>query len=317
MIRESLAALALVILIAAPTSVAAPQASQPTWSVTQVAQNVSYGSPIQLIVSGPANGTFNATLEGQPFNRSEPIYVETFTMPNATGNSSKAVSIIVSFPTRPLYYGGFLVLVANTSLGLGISAMVYYVVNPVNDTNVQNNLGVVWEELNITTARELALLYQQGLLEQQLEELFWVMIAIVVLFMSTVIVTRTGAANRRWGKRLRAMFHNAFYEPNMSESIEGRTIKREIPPSDETRVWVSKLFPDCEMCQTPNTEPGIALHLRQDHRVPEPKRGRDYEIKAAAVKTAVMKRAGQEPAERKLRDAIEEMPMDFSDVTGG
>jgi hypothetical protein len=315
MIREAAVALAFVVLIAVPTGAATPQVA-PLWTATPLATNVTYGQPIQIIVGGPVNGTFNITLEGQPFNRSPAIVAQTYRIPQSN-KSSPAGTLLVSIPTRPLYYGGFIVLVRNVTFNLVFSSPVFYIVNPINDTALQNNLYLIWEELNVTAARELSLLYQQSLQEDQIEELFWAMIVLTCIFMATVIITRTGAANRRWGKRIRAAFHNAFYGPAMEESVEGQSVNREVPAPDETRVMVSRLYPTCVQCATPQSTEEIVLHLRQDHRVREPKEGRDFEVKPSAVKTVILRRPGHEPSERLLRDAIDELDVDFSDLPGG
>lgn len=313
MIREFAVALGLIILIAVPSAVAATTPdTAPVWTATLAEENVSHGNPIQIIVGGPVNGTFSVAVEAQPFNYTVPIFSGDYTIPKQ--NNTTFNSLLVSYPTSTLY-GGYLILVTNISYNINIATDIVYVVPDV--TGITNNLQTIWQDLNITTARELALLGVETQQEQQIEELFWVIVGETAIFIVVFTLSRPGLANRRWGRKILQALHDAFFEPTMQEAREGVTGPRNIPAPDPRSIFFSKLFPDCDTCQIPQWEERIQRHLRQDHRIPNPKLGEHYEVKPSAVRLVLQKRATIEPSQKKLQDAVDHLRLDFSDLEGG
>jgi len=315
MLREAALAFALVILIAVPTATAAPAAGPPPWKIVVADQNVSLGTPITFFVYGPLNGTFNVTLTPLFFNTTVPVFFHTYTMPNGTATNKSNPSMLVSIPTRALTYGGYQLVVTNLTLHIGVGTETFYMASAQNDTVLAEELTTVWEEINITSLRELSLLYEQTQLEYQVEELFWVCVAEFIVFAFLVVVTRTGAANRRWGRVIRRWGHDLIYGRTDSDPWAGGEPPNPVPQPDIRRVWKSKLFPECDTCVTPTSYEEKVLHLRQDHRVPHPKVPRDLYKSIPDVKLAMSKLDKQEPAPAKLEDALDEIPGDaFEDL---
>lgn len=315
-VRRVWLAAILILVLAVPAVSATPAPIHHTynWAGTLVGKNVSLGSDIKVLVFGPPNGTFNISVEGQPFNHTFPILSQAFSLPNKTTNSTTGASMLVSIPTpqKEFTYGGYEIRMENTTDAMPFGYFDVTLVSPVNDTKLASNVAVLWLYLNISLARERSLLNQQGLLENQVEELFWVVIGAVILNVAIVTITRSPVSRTRFAKAVRRGFHGAFYENNDSDPWSADSgLPNEIPVVDPTRIWVSRLYPDCDECSIPTSQSEKILHLKKAHRLAAPIFPRDYEKFDDAIKMAVSKRTDSQPSPRKLREELAEFPKDY------
>lgn len=309
MLRGILVASAVLVLLSAGLVSASPAPSAPvSWSATPVVRNVSLGDPIQIIVKGPANGSFFVSAEAEPFNHTYPLFNSTYGLP--AGPLDEAKSVLVTIPTTDFSYGPYLIAVVNATELFTVAYIPFLVVNPLNATTVNGDLSFIWAELNYTQAREISLRDQNYALQGQVEEYFWISIGEFILLVAVVVVTKTGVSNTRFGKAIRRFIRGLVYGDMNSDPWKAGGNPSEIinPPMDPTRSYTSDLYPTCDACTTLTTEGDKVLHLRQDHGIPNPRSPRDYYRFLPAVRAAVERRPDPQPRIAAVRQALRDIP---------
>jgi hypothetical protein len=319
--RSSISWMMVAFVTAATCVLMAPTAGTPPtqtpWGYSVGTPFVPLGSNLSLLVWGPYDGVLNVTVNVQPFNSTYPVYGQNFNL--STGNvvppDGVPVYRNVTIPMVNLYAGTVrLCVTTDTEVVLGCP-LIYLTLGNVSALQA----SLQWEELNwtILTYREQSLFNNEQNLEGQIEIQFWVSVVLWAIIIFAVVVTRTNIAEKRLSRAIRRFFHGLLWGPPHVEFETGLgSPKVYRPPANPKRVFRGKAFPSCEECRIDHTEVAIVTHLRRDHSVDSPQRPLDYDIYRPSVKAARAKDPTLEPSEGVLRDHIDQIHVDFSDLGG-
>jgi hypothetical protein len=268
--------LALVILVGVvgtgPTSGAAP-----VWTA-EFDHAVAYGQFINGNVTGPAGGSFSLTVNAQPFNGSTPIIAETYHM------SANQTKFNLTIPTAPLTLGEFQLTVASISDTTGAATVfftqVIQILDPLNATQVNQELYQLNQELAALESQVLGLAGMEGRIQLQNDLLFWVFFGLFILF--TFIEGIKAFLKRRtelWTKARRGW--RWFWKKPAIRTYSGDILPTkvtEVVPVNLDRKWVTGYGPEPTSLRT---EAEMVAYLTRCGRV-EPVRGRDYWVAEGA-----------------------------------
>lgn len=287
-VAADLAAFFLVVLLAGAA------AGTPGYAVgwTMIAPTqVPLGQTIPVGVIGPANASFDLALYTQPFNTSAPIFDYGFQLPN---NASGVGKLNLSIPTSTLTLGTYNLVLS--SAGANLSTKLVTMENPVNITQIEENMTYIFGELAALGARTTYQGEEIDTLLGNVAQLRW-----AVVFEAFILVTyipisewsrrNPGAASsipEWWAKRFER-------EPELSRWGEGQpgtfAVSRDGTAVEDTGMDVTsmRLFDpnrvsvgkaSCSYCSVPKSEAEQVAHLKagapSGHGIPEPKKGRDY-----------------------------------------
>ena len=226
MIRETIAAtLAMAVLFGGIGLIEAATPPVPNWYFSVIQSQVPEGVPLILQVMGPPNGTFTVTLNGLPFNTSQPVFYQFYELPATSELSNGSAIGEVSVNTSLLAIEGYEVRLASansTVFGTAIVSVTTGISAPYIDTQIEQLENGAREN----ASRITSLLYLQGQLQT---DLWYVLITAGAFFALTtflIFATRTAAGEKRLKKHMDKVvdvFSGSRVEPG--ENMEGRPMR--------------------------------------------------------------------------------------------
>ncbi len=186
----------LALALAGPTAQAT---TPPPWKA-EFAPAALLGSYINGNVTGPAGSTFQVFLYGQPFNDSTPIFNQSFHL------STNQTTLNLSLPTSLLTLGAYYIRANGTSptgATVAIYAGVVRVLDPLNETQINQEIYLLEQENLILQGQVLSLSSQISTYQFQASLLFWVFFTLfaVLLFKETLQFFLRRARHRLKGAR--------------------------------------------------------------------------------------------------------------------
>ena len=167
------------IVAVGPTALAS---STPTWKAV-FATEVILGQPIQGNVSGPSGGVFTVSLYTQPFNNSAPIVSQRYVL------SANSTSANITVLTGTLTLGAYQLVATTTVIAGGgpLNDTIYlglvHMLDPLNATEVNNQLYQLEQEQAILSGQVAGLGFQVSKLQFTDDLLFWVFFALVLFLL--------------------------------------------------------------------------------------------------------------------------------------
>ena len=292
MIREVLIAVLAAVLVGGVAGMS-HAAGATTWGYSVVESQVSQGAMLDVIVTGPPNGTFTVTLNPLPFNTSTPIYSSEFALPSAISLSNGTTIGSVQINTTLFAIAGYQLTVAQTGgLPVGNSTIVH--ITPPSDATLQNQIDTISETQLIDNLRIQSLLYLRS------EALGWTEFAVgfslgtFAILLYLIIATRTSARERRLVEKTLSFGHRLLWQTTGVVHTGAWSLPKEESRVDPTVTFVARK-PRCSICELPTRRDAMASHLVTAHRV-DPSRV-DSEV--------VSSRAAEERIRSQIRQEIE------------
>jgi hypothetical protein len=261
-IRESLAAVAILVLVATVPGLASA-ASGPQWSSNVTNPSVSQGSSLVIEVMGPPNGTFTLSMNPEPFNSSQPVFTQTYQLPLTTSLPNGTAVAEVRINTTLFAVAGYQVSLYQVDGSLIGSPQIVQI-TPPGDTVVENELTQLSYNLAVNASRVNSLLYLQSEVKN------WALFAVgwstvwTAVLMYLMFATRTPARERRWVDKTLQFGHSLLNQPRGQSFTGAWEIKPETKPADHSVIF-GAAKPQCEVCEMPHTYEGITQHLRTAH----------------------------------------------------
>ena len=279
MLRETLAAATLLFLLSASLALAAPvspSTGMVSWNASDASgRNVSLGSPIAVLVSGPPNGTFSVTLAGAPPLTTATVFCADDTLRNVSANATTGATELVRVPTGGLAYGPYTVSVSNVSLSFVFASFPVSLVLGVNQTQDTARYDYLWAQYNASLARQEsqagvidAMLTQVNILYGVIEILAATVVGCIVSLVYVYYLKSRLDWLRNWWERRKLGWFDLWHRPANRDPYEH--VRREAPriAPDPAAVWVTKpgLYRDCHDCALPMRKEAKVAHLRLVHR---------------------------------------------------
>lgn len=259
MIREMLVALFIVVLLAGGNAVASSLPGGPTWSYTVTNNTIPTGNYLILDVDGPPNGTFTVTLNPEPFNSSQPVFDQIYQEPKTPSLANGTASAEVRINTTYFAIEALQVTVANAQgIRIGTPSLVFITVGTATQV-LEAQIVQLQYDIEVNASRIQSLLYERTELENADAWAVGTCAALFAILLFLIIFTRTAAAEKRLGKKIRRVGRAfAIGGPGYIDHTGAFEVPEEIPKVDPDEIWVANL---CPICRLPHTRQKLVDHL--------------------------------------------------------
>lgn len=264
----------LALLMLLLPAAASAQPGPPAWNARTVMANVPLGSPVEVLVTGPPNGTFSVQLSEYPFNQSVPVASGTFVLPDAASLPNDTAEGVAKLNTT--YLGIETDQIAVSESGATFAFGIVNITVPLNDSYLADEVENLSYEVAIDNLREQSLLYATAQEETDLI----VSVAVTVVSAAAValvfLFTRSALGETRPIRRLQRLGHAVSHSKGYIQNTGPAEIPlRRAPPTTRANYY-------CRLCLASGfTREEVIQHNRSVESVKEPKLNRDYAVEAA------------------------------------
>lgn len=265
MLRETLLAVSLmVVLVTVPGFSLA--STTPTWSYSVVDTQVPQGALLVVSVMGPPNGTFTLSLNPLPFNSSNAIFTELYSLPNSTSLPNGTASGEVRLNTSLFAIQGYrLTLSQSDGTPIGLPTTLSIVVP--EDTALVNQVSQLQFDLEVNATRLAGLLYLRDEVKGWAEFAVGVSLGTFAIETYLILATRTAAQERRMVAKINDVGHRLIWQKRGIEHTGSWTVTQPAGEIDPRAIFIAAR-PQCEVCEMPQKWQAVADHLTVVHRIP-------------------------------------------------
>jgi hypothetical protein len=227
------------------------------------------GGNIQGNISGPSGDEIGIGLFGQPFNDSSPVFATTFHLTNKTTN--------LSIPTNLLTLGAYELRINTTSISSTPTLLyisIVYILDPINATQVNNELYQLQQEIAALSREVGGLSNQVSTFQFDVNVLFWVFFALFAFLLLYDQFKRFLARRPYIWRSARKGWKNFWFTAPIRKFSPDIEPERVITPGvNVERKYRSRY---CDDCSTLRTLDEMTFHLSSVHGRLEPVDGKDY-----------------------------------------
>lgn len=262
--REVLTAVAAIVLVFGLPSVVSAQ-PPPAFGYSIIETQIPQGAPLIVEVTGPANGTFNLTLNPLPFNTSQPVFDQFYSLPaKATLANNTAVGE-VSINTTLFAIEGY-VLTLRQANGSAFARILVAVTAGIDASALISVIEQIQFNAAVNASRITSLFYEQGRLQN--EYLYVAVLTAVefVILLLLIMETRTTVGEKRFMRNLKRLGHKAAFKGKSGMSAGHWTKEEPYAQIDPEMVWVADC---CFRGQLRHTRPQLLAHMWTVHRMTE------------------------------------------------
>lgn len=309
---------ALILLVGGQTIATTTNPLPPTWTLNVPSAKIGWGSPILIQVIGPPGGVFRVNISAVAFSDVTPVLSFGGILTNTTGVTGAEVRNF-SVPTDDFTFGGYRITLfagVNTSNYTPVGSFAFHIVDPLNDTAIQDAIAFLQYNYTIQHRIQLGLGVQQETLEGQLDAIYLTAFAETIFFVFALILTRTSAGEREWSLRFKRAIATMFYGSWFREFAEWTAAPfRPAPLPIPGKYYRARC---CRLGRIiDRTKPEIEAHLREVHHVQYPRLHANYYINASTARY-IQRRLGTDAPPRTRDEAsrqeLKKLHLDFRNL---